>query len=50
MLGLCTYCKRNALEGLHYCQKHRNINKKAVTKYKEKKVKARGWKMMKIKV
>ena len=50
MLGFCTYCNAPALPGYVRCEKHTRMNKNANNAWREKRQKARGWKLVKVKV
>ena len=49
-LGFCVYCKEKAEPGYGMCARHLIKNREACNRRREKQIKQRGWKLVKVKV
>ena len=49
-LGFCVYCKEKAEPGYGMCARHLLKNREACNRRREKQIKQRGWKLVKVKV
>jgi len=49
-LGFCIYCTAPALHGYRRCQQHLDLARRNALAYVEKRKKARGWKLVRVKI
>lgn len=50
LLGFCSFCKKLPVPGLKVCAEHQREHAAACRRYKEKKAKKRGWKLVRVKL